>query len=122
MNRPNRNFEVCAFHPPRIIPARITASPGQIVSLGCREWRGVVSPIVAPGHIKVAERADIMKHVVLKWCCLFTMLLAALPLCAQTPSTPTTTPSVSEKLSQLDQRVTAAQSSADNAWMLVSAA
>ena len=28
----------------------------------------------------------------------------------------------SEKLSQLDQRVTAAQSSADNAWMLVSAA
>src|SRR5450755_3418977 len=30
--------------------------------------------------------------------------------------------STSEKLSQLDQRVTAAQSSADNAWMLVSAA
>src|ERR1700731_3394178 len=28
----------------------------------------------------------------------------------------------SEKLTQLDQRVTAAQSSADNAWMLVSAA
>src|ERR1700719_3626515 len=30
--------------------------------------------------------------------------------------------STSEKLAQLDQRVTAAQSSADNAWMLVSAA
>src|ERR1700692_3961199 len=30
--------------------------------------------------------------------------------------------SPSEKLTQLDQRVTAAQSSADNAWMLVSAA
>ncbi|HSY33286.1 MAG TPA: ammonium transporter [Verrucomicrobiae bacterium] len=30
--------------------------------------------------------------------------------------------STSEKLTQLDQRVTAAQSSADNAWMLVSAA
>jgi Amt family ammonium transporter len=29
---------------------------------------------------------------------------------------------ISEKLAQLDQRVTAAQSSADNAWMLVSAA
>jgi ammonium transporter, Amt family len=29
---------------------------------------------------------------------------------------------VSEKLAQLDQRITAAQSSADNAWMLVSAA
>jgi Amt family ammonium transporter len=63
-----------------------------------------------------------MKHVVLKWCCFFTMLLAAVPLRAQTPSSPAQTPSVSEKLTQLDQRVTAAQSSADNAWMLVSAA
>ena len=64
-----------------------------------------------------------MKQMVLKCCCLFTMLLAvALPVRAQTSSAPTTTPSVNEKLTQLDQRVTAAQSSADNAWMLVSAA
>jgi Amt family ammonium transporter len=63
-----------------------------------------------------------MKHVVLKWCCFFTMLLAAVPLRAQTPTAPAQTPSVSERLTQLDQRVTAAQSSADNAWMLVSAA
>ena len=36
--------------------------------------------------------------------------------------TPDPATSVNEKLAQLDQRVTAAQSSADNAWMLVSAA
>src|SRR6476469_7904951 len=63
-----------------------------------------------------------MKHVVLKWCCFFTMLLAAVPLRAQTPSSPAQTPSVSEKLTQLDQRVAAAQSAADNAWMLMCAA
>jgi Amt family ammonium transporter len=69
-----------------------------------------------------------------------TMVLAAIPLLAvQTPSsaansfpaatsgtTPVATPesaqAVSDKLSQLDQRVTAAQSAGDNAWMLVSAA
>jgi Amt family ammonium transporter len=69
-----------------------------------------------------------------------TMVLAALPLLAQqTPapaasnsSTPTssappaTTPEISkavgDQLKQLDQRVTAAQSAGDNAWMLVSAA
>ena len=68
------------------------------------------------------------------------MVLAAIPLLAQqTPSpaassfpaatsgtTPAATPesskAVSDKLSQLDQRVTAAQSAGDNAWMLVSAA
>jgi Amt family ammonium transporter len=70
-----------------------------------------------------------MKHVVLKCCCLLTMLLAAVPLPAhQTPSAPAGTSSVdaskalNDKLAQLDQRVTAAQSSADNSWMLVSAA
>jgi ammonium transporter, Amt family len=70
-----------------------------------------------------------MKHVVLKCCCLLTMLLAAVPLPAhQTPSAPAGSSSVdaskalNEKLAQLDQRVTAAQSSADNSWMLVSAA
>jgi Amt family ammonium transporter len=59
------------------------------------------------------------------------ILLAAIPLTAQQSSAPAATPSsaspdsskaVNDKLAQLDQRVTAAQSSADNAWMLVSAA
>jgi Amt family ammonium transporter len=68
-----------------------------------------------------------MKHVVLKCCCFFTMLLPAVPLLAQqTPSAPSpaadTSKALNDKLAQLDQRVTAAQSSADNAWMLVSAA
>jgi Amt family ammonium transporter len=70
-----------------------------------------------------------MKHVVLTWCCFLAMVLAAAPLHAQTPlsnapasTAPASSPSVNDKLTQLDQRVTAAQSSADNAWMLVSAA
>src|SRR6266849_3726820 len=64
------------------------------------------------------------------------LLLAAAPLSSQQTPAPmlssTTLPAalampevskaVDEKLAQLDQRVTAAQSSADNAWMLVSAA
>jgi ammonium transporter, Amt family len=71
------------------------------------------------------------------------VVLIAVPLSGQQSSTPTAaipssaTPpagspsanatqensrAISEKLTQLDQRVTAAQSSADNAWMLVSAA
>jgi ammonium transporter, Amt family len=81
-----------------------------------------------------------MKHLGWKCCFLMTMVLAALPLIAQqTPSPaassssaptssapPDTTPEISkaasEQLKQLDQRVTAAQSAGDNAWMLVSAA
>jgi Amt family ammonium transporter len=81
-----------------------------------------------------------MKHLGWKCCFLMTMVLAALPLIAQqTPAPaassssastssapPATTPeiskAVSEQLKQLDQRVTAAQSAGDNAWMLVSAA
>ncbi len=81
-----------------------------------------------------------MKHMGWKCCLLMTMVLAALPLLAQqTPAPaassssattssapPATTPeiskAVSEQLKQLDQRVTAAQSAGDNAWMLVSAA
>ena len=81
-----------------------------------------------------------MKHLGWKCCLLMTMVLAALPLLAQqTPvpaassssaptssAPPATTPeiskAVSEQLKQLDQRVTAAQSAGDNAWMLVSAA
>src|SRR5260370_39310935 len=47
---------------------------------------------------------------------------AAAPSSQGSPSaTPASNPA-NEKLAQLDQRVTAAQSSADNAWMLVSAA
>jgi Amt family ammonium transporter len=77
-----------------------------------------------------------MRRVVLKWCCFFTVVLAGVSLQArQTPSAATPSPqaspstataeaakAVNDKLAQLDQRVTAAQSSADNAWMLVSAA
>jgi Amt family ammonium transporter len=90
-----------------------------------------------------------MKHMGRKCCfsmvlVLGAVVLAAAPISAQQPATPSPTiPSsatppptgspatnvtpessraVNEKLAQLDQRVTAAQSSADNAWMLVSAA
>jgi ammonium transporter, Amt family len=59
------------------------------------------------------------------------LLLSAVPLSAQQTPAAATAPSTTaqdsskaanDKLAQLDQRVTAAQSSADNAWMLVSAA
>src|ERR1700687_3328796 len=78
-----------------------------------------------------------MTRVGWKCCLFFTLVLIGVPLSAQqTPSTAapaTAAPSpqspasqapqaVSDKLKELDQRVTAAQSSADNAWMLVSAA
>src|ERR1700682_5675085 len=79
-----------------------------------------------------------MKCMVRK-CCFHLVLVSALLLVAavqlssqQTPAptpspatssaTPENPKTVNEKLAQLDQRVTAAQSSADNAWMLVSAA
>src|SRR5215469_10488595 len=71
-----------------------------------------------------------------------TILLAAVPVVARQSAVPAVSPSllspgipvtdatflqspeqkVSDKLAQLDGRITAAQSSADNAWMLVSAA
>ena len=64
-----------------------------------------------------------MKHVVWKCCLLLAMALLAAPLPAQQTSTSASQASATnDKLAQLDQRVTAAQSSADNAWMLVSAA
>jgi Amt family ammonium transporter len=77
-----------------------------------------------------------MKHLGRKCCFFMTMVLAALPLLAQqAPSSAATSSpaatsvaapgiskAVDDKLSQLDQRVTAAQSAGDNAWMLVSAA
>jgi Amt family ammonium transporter len=75
-----------------------------------------------------------MKRAVL--CCFLVLglLLGVLPLPAQqapaltSPVSPTTasktdvSKEVSDKLAQLDQRVAAAQSAGDNAWMLVSAA
>ena len=73
-----------------------------------------------------------MKSLLWKCCMLFAMVHAAVPLHAQqfaaAPSPQSSAPSgqasspTNEKLAQLDKRVTAAQSSADNAWMLVSAA
>ena len=75
-----------------------------------------------------------MKPAVLRCCCLLAVLLivisAPAPLLAQTASPSATSSSTSvdsskalnDKLAQLDQRVTAAQSSADNSWMMVSAA
>src|SRR5260221_623797 len=74
----------------------------------------------------------VMKRAVL-WCSL-AMLLMALPLPAQqtptvsspasasTPAKAEVSKEVSDKLAQLDQRVTAAQAAGDNAWMLTSAA
>src|SRR5216684_1991356 len=72
-------------------------------------------------------------NAVWKCCLLLAMALIAVPLPAKqfapaAASSSSSSPSASqasatsEKLAQLDQRVTAAQSSADNAWMLVSAA
>ena len=76
-----------------------------------------------------------MKRAV--WCCCLAMslMLPAVPLLAQqaptasvsSPSSPATAKTdtakeINDKLAQLDQRVTAAQSAGDNAWMLTSAA
>src|SRR5246500_4150927 len=81
-----------------------------------------------------------MRRMVVNCCFFLAMVLIAAPIRAQqspggTAAPPSSTgapqssgsaaeipQTVNEKLSQLDQRVTAAQSSADNAWMLVSAA
>src|SRR5260370_17517890 len=72
-------------------------------------------------------------NVVWKGCWLLAMALIAVPLPAKqfSPAAASSSSSslsasqasaTSEKLAELDQRVTAAQSSADNAWMLVSSA
>jgi len=73
-----------------------------------------------------------MKRAVLCCCFVIGLSLLALPLPAQqtvAASTPASTNAhpniakeVSDKLAQLDQRVSAAQSAGDNAWMLTSAA
>src|SRR5580693_6453025 len=70
----------------------------------------------------------LMKPAVLRCCCLLAVLLVVIStpatLFGQTaaPAASASSPSVNDKLAQLDQRVTAAQSSADNSWMMVSAA
>ena len=75
-----------------------------------------------------------MKRAVLYCCFTIGLLLLALPLPAQQAPDASSPASASaaqksdnakelnDKLAQLDQRVTAAQSAGDNAWMLVSAA
>src|SRR6201994_4643472 len=75
-----------------------------------------------------------MKPAVLRCCCLLAVLAivisapAHLLAQAAAPAATSSSPAVdsskalNDKLAQLDQRVTAAQSSADNAWMMVSAA
>src|ERR1700761_8488762 len=75
-----------------------------------------------------------MKPAVLRCCCLLAVLAivisAPAPLLAQAaaPAATSSSPAIdsskalNDKLAQLDQRVTAAQSSADNSWMMVSAA
>ena len=75
-----------------------------------------------------------MRHMVWTGCLLFAIALIAVPLHAQqaspaaaasSQSSPSSTQAanpINDKLAQMDQRVTGAQSSADNAWMLVSAA
>ena len=71
-----------------------------------------------------------MKRMGILCCCLVVLVLASFPTHAQqssasgpvTAASPEVPKAVTDKLNQLEQKVTAAQSSADNAWMLVSAA
>jgi Amt family ammonium transporter len=76
-----------------------------------------------------------MKRMGILLCCILTLVLSSFPIRAQqpaatspvassatSPASPDSGKTVAEKLNQIDQRVTAAQSNADNAWMLVCAA
>jgi ammonium transporter, Amt family len=71
-----------------------------------------------------------MKRAVLCCCLLLGLLVTGVHLLAQAPaasspaaaSTPDPSKDLNDKLAQLDQRVAAAQSAGDNAWMLTSAA
>ncbi len=73
-----------------------------------------------------------MKRMGIACCSVLTLMLLAVPLLAeQSPATampsasassPVASQAVTDKLNQLEQKIAAAQSSADNAWMLVSAA
>src|SRR6202166_378861 len=70
------------------------------------------------------KRAPDRRRATWRTCLLLAMMLWAAAGAFAQAAAPTdfSKASTSEKLTQLDQRVTAAQSSADNAWMLVSAA
>jgi len=70
------------------------------------------------------KRAPYRRHGTWRTCLLLAMMLWGASGAFAQAAAPTdfSKASPSEKLTQLDQRVTAAQSSADNAWMLVSAA
>ena len=76
-----------------------------------------------------------MKRMGFLCCCLLTMVLLGVPFlraqqlappasssAAASTSSPEVSPTATDKLKELEQKVAAAQSSADNAWMLVSAA
>ncbi|HUI74503.1 MAG TPA: ammonium transporter [Candidatus Acidoferrum sp.] len=79
-----------------------------------------------------------MKRMGLKCCLMLAMVLGAVPLSSRQTTTPAATPSsatpasstrtppisreLSARLDDIDQKVAAAQSAGDNAWMLVSAA
>ena len=71
-----------------------------------------------------------MKRMGILCCCLLALVLGSFPTHAQqspasvpaSAASPEVPKAVTDKLNQLEQKVTAAQSSADNAWMLVSAA
>ena len=91
-----------------------------------------VPSLVVPFQRSGVER--VMKRAVLYCCFTIALLLPAPPLPAQqapassSPASATaaqksdSSKELNDKLAQLDQRVTAAQSAGDNAWMLVSAA
>src|SRR5499427_1323472 len=89
-------------------------------------WGSVSHPIAPENY---------MKRMGFLCCCLLTMVLLDVPfLCAQQPAPPASSsaaartfsqevsPAATDKLKELEQKVAAAQSSADNAWMLVSTA
>ena len=89
-------------------------------------WGSVSYPIAPENY---------MKRMGFLCCCLLTMVLLGVPfLCAQQPappasssaaastSSPEVSPTATDRLKELEQKVAAAQSSADNAWMLVSTA
>jgi ammonium transporter, Amt family len=120
-------------------------NPGQKNFKVWRQWSGAYNLPYACGkspnananensrvdsHLFAPENS--MKRMGIVCCSVLTLMLLAVPLLAQqspataTPSASASSPAasqaVTDKLNQLEQKVTAAQSSADNAWMLVSAA
>jgi ammonium transporter, Amt family len=82
--------------------------------------------------MRIHSQESSMKCMGMVCCTVFTLILLALPAQAQqapastTPAATSASPevpkSVTDKLNDLEQKVSAAQLSADNAWMLVSAA